>query len=74
MNDHTRLYERRLRDALPCPFCNSHALEFGHMQNYVHCCSCGADGPEVLFPRMRDIDMTWRAALERWNARQQRAV
>jgi Restriction alleviation protein Lar len=58
--------DRRLLDAKACPFCGSINLSLSQMGNYVHCHSCGADGPEIQ--RRRDVE-TWPEAIERWNVR-----
>lgn len=60
--------DRRLLDALPCPFCGSRILDLSRMGNYVHCRYCGADGPEIQGLR-RDTEIVWREALQRWNLR-----
>jgi Restriction alleviation protein Lar len=57
----------RLENAAPCPFCGGRCVEFSRMQNFVHCRTCGADGPEVDW--RRDHHDLWRETLARWNRR-----
>jgi hypothetical protein len=60
--------DSRLQEAAPCPFCGSRMLEFSRVLVHLHCCNCGADGPEVNYTR--DPETRWRCALARWNQRQ----
>lgn len=57
----------RLSQAPPCPFCKSTNLSLSRMGNYVHCNSCGTDGPEVS--QRFAIEERWVEALARWSAR-----
>lgn len=55
----------RLIGASPCPFCGGRRLELSRTVNYIHCLTCGADGPES--PYSRDVERQWRITLNRWN-------
>jgi hypothetical protein len=75
MNDwqryHLQVYptppdDPRLKSALPCPFCNSPRLAIARLQNYIHCNSCGADGPET---RPTKSEGGYHAAVREWNRR-----
>jgi uncharacterized protein (DUF983 family) len=60
-----------LKYAKPCPFCCSSHLSFGFLGNFVHCDTCGADGPEIRVYRPRDEGREERArrAVAKWNTR-----
>lgn len=62
--------DSRLRDAKPCPYCASRNLSLTRMGNFVHCETCGADGPDAMdrWNRNRLEDLR-RLAVERWNLR-----
>lgn len=76
MNEFTSQYlgqwnvrrDERLRDAPPCPFCHSGNLSLSKLGNFVHCETCGADGPDVYDDCRKDRreDM-WRLAVKRWS-------
>lgn len=59
-------------ELLPCPFCGSVQLRpDGPRSIWIHCCGCGADGPEIVRSYMNTTsrEEAIRKAIAAWNRR-----